>query len=274
MAKIDLTSKDWCELIFKDRNKEYGAYDMRLDTPKRHNLATLIVIAVVILVITLPMLIKFITPERENKIVVNEVTTLAKLPEAEIKRNEELQPMMKPTTPPPPLKSTIKFTAPVIKKDEEDGEKDEIKSQDELAARGNVAISIADVKGNDEIDGQDIADFKDFVAPEVEEEEVYIIVEQMPGFPGGEEALLKYISDHMEYPTMAIERGIEGRVTVRFVVNKDGYVENVEVIRGVHELLDKEAVRVIKSLPRWNPGKQNGVAVAVYYNVPVNFTLN
>lgn len=274
MAKIDLTSKDWCELIFKDRNKEYGAYDMRLDTPKRHNLATLIVIVVVILVITLPMLIKFITPEKENKIVVNEVTTLAKLPEAEIKRNEELQPMMKPTTPPPPLKSTIKFTAPVIKKDEEVGEEDEIKSQDELAARGNVAISIADVKGNDEIDGQDIADFKDFVAPEVEEEEVYIIVEQMPGFPGGEEALLKYISDHMEYPTMAIERGIEGRVTVRFVVNKDGYVENVEVIRGVHELLDKEAVRVIKSLPRWNPGKQNGVAVAVYYNVPVNFTLN
>ena len=273
MAKIDLTSKDWCELIFKDRNKEYGAYDMRLDTPKRHNLATLIVIVVVILVITLPMLIKFITPEKENKIVVNEVTTLAKLPEAEIKRNDELQPMMKPTTPPPPLKSTIKFTAPVIKKDEEVGEEDEIKSQDELAARGNVAISIADVKGNDEIDGQDIADFKDFVAPEVEEEEVYIIVEQMPGFPGGEEALLKYISDHIEYPTMAVERGIEGRVTVRFVVNKDGYVQDVTVIRGVHELLDKEAVRVIQSLPRWNPGKQNGVAVAVYYNVPVNFTL-
>ena len=273
MAKIDLTSKDWCELIFKDRNKEYGEYDMRLDTPKRHNLATLIVIVVVILVITLPMLIKFITPEKENKIVVNEVTTLAKLPEAEIKRNEELQPMMKPTTPPPPLKSTIKFTAPVIKKDEEVGEEDEIKSQDELAARGNVAISIADVKGNDEIDGQDIADFKDFVAPEVEEEEVYIIVEQMPGFPGGEEALLKYISDHIEYPTMAVERGIEGRVTVRFVVNKDGYVQDVTVIRGVHELLDKEAVRVIQSLPRWNPGKQNGVAVAVYYNVPVNFTL-
>ena len=273
MAKIDLTSKDWCELIFKDRNKEYGAYDMRLDTPKRHNLATLIVIVVVILVITLPMLIKFITPEKENKIVVNEVTTLAKLPEAEIKRNEELQPMMKPTTPPPPLKSTIKFTAPVMKKDEEVGEEDEIKSQDELAARGNVAISIADVKGNDEIDGQDIADFKDFVAPEVEEEEVYIIVEQMPGFPGGEEALLKYISDHIEYPTMAVERGIEGRVTVRFVVNKDGYVQDVTVIRGVHELLDKEAVRVIQSLPRWNPGKQNGVAVAVYYNVPVNFTL-
>ena len=273
MAKIDFTSKDWCELTFKERNKEYGAHDMRLDTPKRHNLATLIVIVVVILVITLPMLIKFITPEKENKIVVNEVTTLAKLPEAEIKRNEELQPMMKPTTPPPPLKSTIKFTAPVIKKDEEVGEEDEIKSQDELAARGNVAISIADVKGNDEIDGQDIADFKDFVAPEVEEEEVYIIVEQMPGFPGGEEALLKYISDHIEYPTMAVERGIEGRVTVRFVVNKDGYVQDVTVIRGVHELLDKEAVRVIQSLPRWNPGKQNGVAVAVYYNVPVNFTL-
>ena len=205
--------------------------------------------------------------------VVWKAVRKGELPEAEIKRNEELRPMMKPTTPPPPLKSTIKFTAPVIKKDEEVGEEDEIKSQDELAARGNVAISIADVKGNDEIDGQDIADFKDFVAPEVEEEEVYIIVEQMPGFPGGEEALMKYISDHVEYPAMAVERGIEGRVTVRFVVDKDGYVRDVTVIRGAHELLDREAVRVIQSLPRWNPGKQNGVAVAVYYNVPVNFAL-
>ena len=95
----------------------------------------------------------------------------------------------------------------------------------------------------------------------------------MPGFPGGEEALMKYISDHVEYPAMAIERGIEGRVTVRFVVDKDGYVRDVTVIRGAHELLDREAVRVIQSLPRWNPGKQNGVAVAVYYNVPVNFAL-
>ncbi|MCD7710167.1 MAG: energy transducer TonB, partial [Porphyromonadaceae bacterium] len=204
---------------------------------------------------------------------VNEVTTLAKLPDAEIKRNQELQPAMRPATPPPPLKSTIKFTAPVIKKDEELNDDDEIKSQDELAARGNTAISVADVIGNDEIDGQDIADFKDYIAPEEEEEEVYIVVEQMPGFPGGEEALLKYIRDHMQYPSVAIERGIEGRVTVRFVVNKEGYVQDVTVVRGVHELLDREAVRVIQSLPRWNPGKQNGTAVSVYYNVPVNFTL-
>ncbi|MBQ8423857.1 MAG: energy transducer TonB [Coprobacter sp.] len=273
MAKIDLTSQEWCELIFEGRNKAYGAYDMRKTTAKRHNWATVIVIVGVVLAFTLPKLIDAITPERENKIVVNEVTTLAKLPDAEIKRNQELQPALKPTTPPPPLKSTIKFTAPVIKKDEEVGEEDEIKSQDELQARGNVAISVADVKGNDEIDGQDIADFKDYIAPEVEEEEVYIIVEQMPGFPGGEEALMKYIRDNLEYPQIAIERGLEGRVTVRFVVNKEGYVQDVTVLRGVHELLDKEAVRVIQSLPRWNPGKQNGNAVAVYYNVPVVFKL-
>ena len=273
MAKIDLTSKDWCELIFEGRNKAYGAYSMRQGSAKRHNMATLIVVVAVILIIVLPMLIKFITPEKENKIVVTEVTTLAKLPDAEIKRNEELQPAMRPTTPPPPLKSSIKFTAPVIKKDEEVGEEDEIKSQDELAARGNVAISVADVKGNDEIDGQDIADFKDFIAPEVEEEEVYIAVEEMPMFPGGEEALMKYIRDHLQYPQIAVERGLEGRVTVRFVVNKDGYVQDVTVLRGVHELLDREAVRVIQSLPRFAPGRQNGNAVNVYYNVPVAFRL-
>ena len=273
MAKIDLTSKDWCELIFEGRNKAYGAYNMRQNSAKRHNWATLIVVIGVILVIVLPMLIKFITPKKDNKVVVTEVTTLAKLPDAEIKRNQELQPAMRPATPPPPLKSTIKFTAPVIKKDEEVSEDEEIKSQDELAARGNTAISVADVIGNDEIDGQDIADFKDFIAPEAEEEEVYISVEEMPMFPGGDEALMKYIRDHLNYPQTAIERGLEGRVTLRFVVNKEGYVQDVTVLRGVHELLDREAVRVIQSLPRFAPGRMNGNAVNVYYNVPVVFHL-
>ena len=269
MAKLDLASSEWCQLIFEGKNQAYGAYRMRANSTKRHNVAMLIVVIIAAVGFSIPTLLKLATPEQKE--VMTEVTTLSKLAEPEIKQEEMKR--VEPVAPPPPaLKSSIKFTAPVIKKDEEVHEDNEIKSQEDLNAT-KVSISIADVKGNDEIDGQDIADFKDFVAPEVEEEEVYIIVEQMPGFPGGEEALLKYISDHIEYPTMAVERGIEGRVTVRFVVNKDGYVQDVTVIRGVHELLDKEAVRVIQSLPRWNPGKQNGVAVAVYYNVPVNFTL-
>lgn len=105
------------------------------------------------------------------------------------------------------------------------------------------------------------------------DDEVYIIVEQMPVFPGGEDALMKYIDTHLKHPDMAVRNNIIGRVTLRFIVGKDGYVRDVTVIRGVHELLDKEAVRVVQSLPRWIPGKQNGKSVSVYYNIPVNFTL-
>ena len=205
-----------------------------------------------------------------------EVTTLSKLPEAEVKKNEDLKPLAPETPPPPPLKSSIKFTAPVIKKDEEVSEEDEIKSQDELAKNDKVAISIADVKGNDEINGADIADFKEVVRPEApkEEKEVpYQAVEQMPQFPGGDAELMKYIQDHLKYPVIAAENGIQGRVIVRFVVSKTGEIQDVTVLRGVDSSLDKEAVRVIKSMPKWIPGKQNGNNVAVYFTVPVMFKL-
>ena len=118
---------------------------------------------------------------------------------------------VEPVAPPPPaLKSSIKFTAPVIKKDEEVRDEDEIKSQTELTET-KVAISIADVKGNDEANGKDIADLKQVVtqAP-VEEEKVFDMVEQMPTFPGGAGELMKYIADHLKYPTIAQENGVQG----------------------------------------------------------------
>ena len=92
-------------------------------------------------------------------------------------------------------------------------------------------------------------------------------------FPGGQEALLKYISENIKYPAIARENGITGKVFLRFVVDKEGYVGNVEVLRGVGGGCTEEAKRVIKSLPRFKPGKQNGRPVPVYYNVPVNFNL-
>lgn len=272
MANMDLSSQEWCDLIFEGRNKAYGAYDMRQSSPKRHNLATLIVMVVALLAFTLPKLVRNMIPEKTEDIAMTEVTTLADLKEAEVKKNEELKPLTQ-TPPPPPLKSSIKFTAPVIKKDEEVSDEDEIKSQEELT-ESKVTISIADVKGNDEEHGQDIADFREAIKPVVEEDnKVWEIVEQKPQFPGGEAALMQYIRDNMQYPTIAQENGIQGRVVVRFVVSKDGSVRDVTVMRGVDPSLDKEAIRVVKSLPNFIPGKQNGHAVNVYYILPVSFRL-
>ena len=111
-------------------------------------------------------------------------------------------------------------------------------------------------------------------AEEEEEEVIFIVVEKMPEFPGGQQALFKYLSENVKYPVIAQENGIQGRVICQFTVNKDGSIVDVEVVRsGGDPSLDKEAVRVIKSMPKWKPGKQRGKAVRVKYTVPVNFKL-
>lgn len=270
MAKIDLTSPEWCELIFQNKNKEYGAYKMRSESPKRHNWAMLIVVILAIVGFSIPKLIEFATPEKKE--VMTEVTVLSKLDEAEVKDDEVKK--LEPVAPPPPaLKSSIKFTAPVIKKDEEVRDEDEIKSQEEIT-NTKVAISIADVKGNDELNGKDIADLKEVItqAP-VEEEKPYVAVEQMPQFPGGDAELLSFIAKNLHYPTIAQENGIQGKVYIRFVVSATGAVKDVQVLKSLDPYCDKEAIRVIKSLPNWIPGKQNGKNVPVYYTVPITFKL-
>ena len=113
-------------------------------------------------------------------------------------------------------------------------------------------------------------------APEEEEEEevVFVVVESMPEFPGGQQALFKYLGDNVKYPVIAQENGIQGRVICQFVVNKDGSIVDIEVVRsGGDPSLDKEAVRVIKSMPKWKPGKQRGKPVRVKFTLPVNFKL-
>ena len=117
---------------------------------------------------------------------------------------------------------------------------------------------------------------KEALANEKEEEDevVFIIVETMPEFPGGQQALFKFLSENVKYPTIAYENGIEGRVICQFVVEKDGTIANVEVVQSGGDVsLDKEAVRVLKSMPRWKPGKQKGKPVRVKYTVPVNFQI-
>jgi len=121
---------------------------------------------------------------------------------------------------------------------------------------------------------------KNYYSPESYEKEVlddnetiYQVIEQMPVFPGGESELLFFISKHLKYPVIAQDNGIQGKVIVRFVVTRTGRIGNPEVVRSLDPYCDKEALRVIKSLPRFIPGKQNGVNVNVYYTLPVEFRL-
>ncbi len=103
--------------------------------------------------------------------------------------------------------------------------------------------------------------------------QVFMMVEEMPEFPGGQQALMKYMSSHLQYPEIAKEEGIQGKVFLSFVVQEDGSLRDVRVIRGVHPSLDREALRVAKSMPLWKPGRNMGKVCCVQYNLPVNFVL-
>lgn len=275
--EINLDSKEWCDIVFEDKNKAYGAYKMRLTSSNRHLWAFVIVFLFAVLVAFLPTIISSvqgaISAARGGADNLTESSVLANLdtpiedqvPEENIVRQPE-------APPPPPLKSTIQFTAPVMVKAEEIGD-DEGLSQDKLAD-AKEQISVATVKGTDDVHGIDIADLQEHkVIAEEKKEEIFYGVEQSPVYPGGEEEMFRYISNNLRYPPIAAENGIEGRVTIRFVIDKNGKVGNVEVLRGFDTACDREAVRVISSMPNWQPGRQNGRAVNVYFTIPVVFKL-
>ena len=269
MAKVDLTSQEWCDLIFEGRNKDYGAYKMRARAARRLNFSVVLVIVIAAVGFSIPRLITMVTPEKKE--VMTEVTTLSQLEEPEVKQ-EEVQKVQPVAPPPPALKSSIKFTAPVIKKDEEVADEDQMKSQEELT-ESKVTISIADVQGTDEEGGVLVEDLKQVVTEAPVEEEVFDMVEQAPQFPGGPAELMAWLGKNIRYPVIAQENGIQGRVICQFVVGSDGSVRDIKVMRGVDPSLDKEAIRVIQSMPKWIPGRQNGKAVSVRYTLPVTFKL-
>lgn len=269
MAKLDLNSEQWCELVFEGRNRAYGAYELRRSSAVRHNKAMLIILIVAVIAFSLPALLKIVMPEHVAKEVMTEVTTLSQLPPPEVKSDAVKKVA---AAPPPPLKSTIKFTAPVIKKDTEVREEDEMKTQEEVT-QAKVAISVADVHGNDEENGADIADIKE-IAPDPGTEVPFTVVEQMPQFPGGTNEMMKFIQKHINYPAIAAENGIQGKVYLRFVVLPSGEIGHVEVLRSLDPSCDKEAMRVVKMMPKWIPGKQNGNAVSVYFTLPIAFKLS
>ena len=137
-------------------------------------------------------------------------------------------------------------------------------------------VEVEDIEINADVDQNEV--IEEYVAPEIEEEdiqeaEIFTIVEEMPDFPGGTQKLADYLAKNIKYPPMARESGIQGRVFISFVVEPDGSVSNVNVMRSLGGGCDEEAVRVVKSMPKWKPGKQRGKPVRVSYILPVNFKL-
>jgi len=145
-----------------------------------------------------------------------------------------------------------------------------------------IKIVEDDVEVEDDLDidveADDQTEVEEYVPPvedeeEVDEAEIFTVVESMPTFPGGMGALMKYLAQNIKYPPLAKESGIQGRVFINFVVEPNGSISNVKVLRGIGGGCDEEAVRVVKSMPKWSPGKQRGKPVRVSYNLPVKFTL-
>ena len=275
MSKIDLISNDWVDLVFEGRNQAYGAYSLRKGTSKR-NVAAIIAVIVLMIICFILLTVNNYISEQRAKVASTQVTELASLKQPK-KEPEVKQKQVKIEEPKvvERVKSSIKFTAPVIKKDEEVQPEDELKTQDELMDT-KTAIGTFDVQGNDDENGE-VLKAKEVIAqpepPKEDENKVFEVVEQMPMFPGGDAALMEYLRNNIHYPTIAAENGVQGRVVVGFVVEKDGSITDVNVIRSVDPSLDREAARVVKSMPKWMPGKQNGSAVRVKYQVPVTFRL-
>lgn len=282
MAKdVDLSSKEWRDIVFEGKNQQFGAYEMRKNSDARHNKAMIVVVIVIAIAFILPLLVNTVLPKAEEKpedLTEQALVNLDNTVDEEQDQPEEEQQRVEVEIPealPEEILNTVKVTELAIVEDEKVNAEDEIKTQDELKET-TTAFGQSDFdKGTD--DRNVLLEHKDEIIVEekkpVEENKVFTAVEQMPQFPGGDAELYKWISSHIKYPTMAAENNIQGRVTVRFVVKEDGSIGRVEVLRGKDPDLDKEAQRVVKTLPKFIPGKMNGRAVQVWYTLPINFKL-
>jgi len=273
--------KNWdlTEIVFEPRNKEYGAYQLRRKYSRIMTTAMIAAIGLFLLFGGFPVIANkfnlFPKPPKEEMIV----TTVELVDPPPLDENKPEPP---PVEPPPPVKETVKFVAPDVKKDEDVKEQEEevVQIIDSLKET-NAQISTSNQEGDENAEpevgiiegrGKEVEDVVETKI--VEEPKVFTVVEQMPQFPGGDAALYAFLSKNIKYPTRAKEDGIESKVFVKFVVMEDGSIDEVTAIRGGEEGgLREEAVRVIKSLPKFSPGKQQGKAVRVYYSVPVNFKL-
>ena len=277
---VDLSSKEWRDLVFEGRNQEYGAYDLRKNSDKRHNKSMILVIIALALIIvvsfTFNTVSNFIFQEdikdEANQELVN--VNMAAEEEEEEEEEQERVEMEQPEALPEEILNTIKVTELAIVEDSEVTPEDEIKSQDELKETQTAFGQTNFDQGTD--DRNVVREHKEEIIVEEkkpEKEEVFRAVEQMPQFPGGDAELMKFLRDNIVYPAMAQENNVQGKVIVQFVVTKTGDIGEVKVVKSVDRDLDNEAVRLVKKLPKFIPGRMNGQAVNVWYTLSVQFKL-
>lgn len=283
MAKeINLSSREWCDLVFEGKNKDFGAYVIRTESTMRHNKAVLwTLIGTIIFSLLVFGYVKVSRYIEEKRIaewadqveVIIDMSQEAEEPEPEQQVLEQEKPEVLQD-----VLNSIKVTELQIVEDNEVNREDEILSQDEIE-QTNRAFGQTNVDNGQDDRTQFQTAVDEVVVEKKEEnpkevkEEIHTLVEQMPQFPGGDAALMKYLSSHINYPPMAAENNVQGKVILQFVVEKDGRVGEVKIARSVDKDLDKEAIRVVKSLPKFTPGRQNGYPVRVWYTLPVNFKL-
>lgn len=263
--KVNIFNPDWVDMVFEGKNHQYGAYVLRKDSSRRHMVALIIGSSLFVGGIVGPGLIKSILPKPKVE-VASTVINMSKV---------DLEPtaadiIKAATPPPPPVRNTIKFTPPVIKPDDQVADDEEIKTQKEVIETTTAISTVTYDQGTDDA-SVPVATEKTLTE---EVQEPFVIVEQMPEFPGGQGELLKYLAKNIVYPVSAQENGIQGTVYLRFVIDKNGKVSKVTVLRSLHKACDAEAVRVVESMPSWKPGRQGGREVPVSYTLPVRFALS
>lgn len=294
MAKIDLYDPKWVEMVFADKNKAYGAYNLRKTVSQRNIKAlAILLIAAFIGGGYLAWQIKKHNDDlaaQEAYAAKMELAALEQAKKEQQKRKEQQKkPEPKKIEPEkivPETRATVKFTAPVIKDDKDVKEEmpPMVKMNKETKAIGSETKEGVDDRGTVAAKST-VATPQEIVpkiekpvqeAPKIEapkaevENKIFTVAEQMPTFKGN---VNQWISSHIQYPAVAAENGIQGRVIVKFVVGRDGSVSQAQIARGVDPALDREALRVVNSMPRWNPGMNNGQPANVWFTLPITFKL-
>ena len=275
MNAVNIYNSDFLDILFEGRNKDYGAYELRKSEDRRVRNAILGTASFALVVISGYVISNQLKAADMGirKEVIIPPATITDLP-----RDPELTPPPPPVqSTPPPANSSIKSVTPTITEDDKVRPEDEVPRMDSI---GNKSIGLATIQGDD-VNGVDAgtllgeAGNKVVEGPKAEDREtIRTFVDIMPSYPGGEGALMKYLHDNTKYPQMAIENGVEGKIFVQFVVDWEGNIRDVQTT-GAHKGagLEEEAMRVVKKMPRWKPGKQNGQAVTVRFNLPISFSI-
>lgn len=261
-----ILSSDYLDILFEGRNKKYGGYELRKNYPRRVAKSMLVLAGIGVATAAYAVIANMAGKEKTKVAMMKEVT-LAEPPPIDPKK----PPPPPPPEPPPPVKPTVKFTPPVIKKDEEvkeDEKPPEVKELQDKSA--GIKTQAGDPNG---IDPGIVDPGPGTGAVEAPPPQIFTYVEQMPEYTGGDAARNDFLAKNIRYPELAKENNIQGRVIVRFVVNETGEVSDASVVKGIGGGCDEEAIRVVKKMPKWKPGKQNGKAVKVWFTLPIFFKL-